>query len=63
MFDQTNSATMEFVPDSVSADTISKELEIFFSRCEFSEILCDGKCTTCLQKEWCLLTPVSRYVK
>jgi hypothetical protein len=63
MINQTNSATVEFIPDLISAKTISQELEVFFSQCEFSEILCDGQCTTCLQKDWCLLTPVSRYVK
>lgn len=49
--------------DVFSRELIAQELEAFFAGCEFSEILCDGKCATCLQRDWCLLTPVSRHVK
>ncbi len=30
---------------------------------DISDILCDGLCKNCPQKDWCLLTPVFRYVK
>lgn len=43
--------------------SLEKELDQLFDEHNFSDILCDGQCATCLQRDWCLLTPASRYVK
>jgi len=43
--------------------TLKEELDRLFSENEFSDILCDGRCATCMQREWCVLTPAARYVK
>ncbi|HPQ40038.1 MAG TPA: hypothetical protein PLV45_06650 [bacterium] len=50
-------------PDPLEKLQMKEELERLFSENDFSDILCDGRCATCLQREWCLLTPASRYVK
>lgn len=56
---ETNRTTGE----SVEQRLLREELEKLFSENEFSDILCDGRCATCLQREWCMLTPAARYVK
>ncbi len=43
--------------------SIEKELEKLFNEHDFADILCDGRCATCLQRDWCLLTPAARCVK
>jgi len=40
-----------------------QDLDNLFDKNDFSDILCDGKCTFCVQRDWCLLTPSARYVK
>lgn len=50
-------------PDPLEQLHLKTELERLFSENDFSDILCDGKCATCLQREWCMLTPAARYVK
>ncbi len=31
--------------------------------CDVTDIFCNGKCESCPQRKWCLLTPVFGYVK
>ncbi|MCD4655338.1 hypothetical protein K8T06_15565 [bacterium] len=38
-------------------------LDNLFDKHDFSDILCDGRCTLCTQRDWCMLTPSARYVK
>ena len=59
----TQQSTATLIQEELNRDELLSELERIFSENEFSEILCDGRCATCMQREWCLLTPASRYVK
>jgi hypothetical protein len=51
------------IREVVEQETRREEMERLFSENDFEDILCDGRCATCMQREWCLLTPASRCVK